>query len=214
MSLTVDVISDVVCPWCYVGKVKLETAVKLFKEANPGVEEPQVRWHPFQLNPDLDLAGIDRADYVRKKFGDRATSVYDRVKGVGSEVGIEFAFDKIKRQPNTRKAHSLIAACEGSDLQAKMVQTLFDAYFIQARDLTDDEVLAQLASDVGLDAKTTKDALYSPDAFRRIQQADTQAREMGVEGVPFFVFNGKLAVSGAQAPETLVRAMQEASEQD
>ena len=99
MSLTVDVISDVVCPWCYVGKVKLETAIKLFKEANPGVEEPQVRWHPFQLNPDLDLAGIDRADYVRKKFGDRATSVYDRVKGVGSEVGIEFAFDKIKGSP-------------------------------------------------------------------------------------------------------------------
>lgn len=209
MSLTIDVISDVVCPWCYIGKVKLESALKEFKSANPGAQEPIVRWHPFQLNPNLDPVGMDRALYVSQKFGDRASNVYDRVKGVGLEVGIEFAFDKIQRQPNTRKAHSLIAACEGSALQEKMVQTLFDAYFIQSKDLTSDAVLEQIATDVGLDAHKIQEALYSAQAVQRIEVADTQAREMGVQGVPFFVFNGRLAVSGAQSPQTLVEAMQE-----
>jgi len=209
MSLTIDVISDVVCPWCYIGKVKLESALKEFKSANPGAQEPIVRWHPFQLNPTLDPVGMDRALYVSQKFGDRASNVYDRVKGVGLEVGIEFAFDKIQRQPNTRKAHSLIAACEGSALQEKMVQTLFDAYFIQSKDLTSDAVLEQIATDVGLDAHKIQEALYSAQAVQRIEVADTQAREMGVQGVPFFVFNGRLAVSGAQSPQTLVEAMQE-----
>ena len=88
MSLTIDVISDVVCPWCYIGKVKLESALKEFKSANPGAQEPIVRWHPFQLNPTLDPVGMDRALYVSQKFGDRASNVYDRVKGVGLEVGL------------------------------------------------------------------------------------------------------------------------------
>ena len=176
MSLTIDVISDVVCPWCYIGKVKLESALKEFKSANPGAQEPIVRWHPFQLNPTLDPVGMDRALYVSQKFGDRASNVYDRVKGVGLEVGIEFAFDKIQRQPNTRKAHSLIAACEGSALQEKMVQTLFDAYFIQSKDLTSDAVLEQIATDVGLDAHKIQEALYSAQAVQRIEVADTQAR--------------------------------------
>ena len=211
MSLTVDVISDVVCPWCYIGKVKLQTAIEQFTKDNPTELAPTVRWHPFQLNPDLDANGVERAQYVSQKFGDRAASVYDRVKGVGLELGIEFAFDKIKRQPNTRKAHSLIAACEGTELQEKMVQALFDAYFIQALDLTSDAVLEAIAVEVGLDQQATQDALYSSQALQRVQAADTQAREMGVQGVPFFVFNGRLAVSGAQAPETLVEAMKEAS---
>jgi predicted DsbA family dithiol-disulfide isomerase len=211
MSLTVDVISDVVCPWCYIGKVKLQAALDQFKKENPGSQAPTVRWHPFQLNPDLQAEGVERALYVSQKFGDRAATVYDRVKGVGLEVGIEFAFDKIKRQPNTRKAHSLIAACEGTHLQELMVQALFDAYFIQAQDLTNDRVLEQIATQVGLDHQLIQEALHSPEAVLRIEEADVQARQMGVQGVPFFVFNGKLAVSGAQSPETLVQAMEQAS---
>jgi predicted DsbA family dithiol-disulfide isomerase len=211
MSLTVDVISDVVCPWCYVGKVKLLAAIELFKKANPNDEPPVVRWHPFQLNPDLAATGVERAEYVSKKFGDRAASVYERVKNVGLDVGIEFAFDKIQRQPNTRKAHSLIAACaQDPALQERMVQTLFDAYFINACDLTSDKVLEELALTAGLDGASITHALNSAEAVIEIEQADTQAREMGVQGVPFFVFNGRLAVSGAQQPETLVQAMQEA----
>ena len=120
------------------------------------------------------------------------------------------AFDKIQRQPNTRKAHSLIAACEEAPLQERMVQALFDAYFIQARDLTDDAVLEQIAAEIGLPEQLINDALHSPESISRIQRADIQAREMGVQGVPFFVFNGRLAVSGAQASDTLLQAMQEA----
>lgn len=211
MSLTVDVISDVVCPWCYIGKVKLQNAIELFKKANPNLEAPIVRWHPFQLNPDLAASGVERSEYVSKKFGDRAESVYERVKNVGLDVGIEFAFDKIQRQPNTRKAHSLINACaKDPALQERMVQTLFDAYFINASDLTSDAVLEELAKEAGLDDHSITHALKSAEAVLEIERADTQAREMGVQGVPFFVFNGRLAVSGAQPPETLVQAMHEA----
>jgi predicted DsbA family dithiol-disulfide isomerase len=207
MSLTIDVISDVVCPWCYVGKKKLQTAIDLYKSQHPDAEIPLVRWHAFQLNPGLDESGMDRAEYVLNKFGSRASTVYDRVKNAGLEEGIEFAFDKIQRQPNTRKAHSLIAACERPELQEKMVQLLFDAYFILGMDLTDDKVLSSIAQDAGLDQALIEKALHSAQAIQAIEQADQYARSIGVQGVPFFVFNQKVAVSGAQGPETLVGAM-------
>jgi predicted DsbA family dithiol-disulfide isomerase len=213
MSLTIDVISDVVCPWCYIGKKKLEAALQMFSQNHPNEPAPQVRWHPFQLNPDLDPKGMDRAQYVRDKFGDRGTSVYERVKEVGQEVGIDFAFDQIKRQPNTRKAHSLIGACHDLPMQHRMVQILFDAYFIEAQDLTSDQVLSSLARLAGLDQASIDQALFSSEAIARIDQADQHARSLGVQGVPFFVFNSQLAVSGAQAPETLLGAMSQAISQ-
>ena len=211
MAFTIDVISDVVCPWCYIGKKKLQSAIEMFRENHPDEAPPLVRWHAFQLNPDLDPKGIDRAHYVQQKFGDRASTIYDRVKNAGIEVGIDFAFDKIQRQPNTRKAHCLIAACEETHLQEKMVQTLFDAYFINSLDLTDDAVLKDLALNAGLSEEATELALHSEQAILAIEEADQNARAMGVQGVPFFVFNGKIAVSGAQSPETLVGAMDEAN---
>ena len=108
-TLTIDVVSDVVCPWCYVGKRRLEGALEMLAKEHPDVV-PEVRWHAFQLNPDLQPEGIERSEYVRNKFGDRADSIYERVSGVGHDVGIAFKFDQIKRQPNTIQAHSLIAA--------------------------------------------------------------------------------------------------------
>ena len=207
MSLTIDVISDIVCPWCYIGKKKLQTAIDIYASQNPDAEIPQVRWHAFQLNPDLDESGMDRAEYVLNKFGNRASTVYDRVTNVGLEVGIEFAFDKIQRQPNTRKAHSLIAACAEPALQEKMVQLFFDAYFILSKDLTDDNVLSAIALKAGLDQTLIEKALHSEESIKAVEKADQYARSIGVQGVPFFVFNEKVAVSGAQGPETLVNAM-------
>lgn len=120
-TLTIDVVSDVVCPWCYVGKRRLERALALLAFQYPDVD-PKVRWHTFQLNPDMVPEGIARVDYVRNKFGDEATAIYDRVAGVGKDVGIPFAFDKISRQPNTVVAHSLIAVSEPGMQQDAMVE--------------------------------------------------------------------------------------------
>lgn len=207
MAITVDVISDVVCPWCYIGHKKLHTALEQFEREHPELGQPVVRWHPFQLNPNLPSQGIDRAQYLSEKFGDRAPQVYDRVSAVGREVGIEFAFNAIQRQPNTRKAHSLIAACAAPELQDAMVQALFVAYFIDAEDLTQDDVLRRVALRVGLEEQAIESALNGANALERIESADQRARDMGVQGVPFFVFNERVALSGAQSPETIVKAM-------
>src|SRR5215472_11710357 len=146
VPLVVDVVSDVVCPWCYIGKRKLEAALATLRGREPRLES-NVRWHPFQLNPDLPHAGIPRAAYLEAKFGGkaRAAEIYSRVKAVGAEVGIAFDFDRIKQQPNTLDAHRLIAwAQERGDADA-LVESLFRAYFIEGRFVGDREQLAAAA---------------------------------------------------------------------
>ena len=209
-TLHIDVVSDVVCPWCYVGKRRLEDALAQWTQAHPDLEVPVVRWHPFQLNPDLDLVGMPRADYVARKFGPRAASVYDRVTAVGASVGIPFNFAGIQRQPNTLKAHALIASAEAGPEQDRLVQALFDAYFIENLDLTDDEVLTEVATRGGLGSERARQALNDQVLLDQVAQADTKARSLGINGVPFFVVNGQYAVSGAQEPEQLLAAMQQA----
>jgi predicted DsbA family dithiol-disulfide isomerase len=135
-TLNIDVISDVVCPWCFVGKRRLEAALALWTTEYPDVL-PQVRWHAFQLNPEMSPQGIDRETYVRTKFGDRAGAVYDRVTGVGHEVGIAFEFDALRVRINTIVPHSLIAAAEPGPQQERMVEALFQSYFLDGCDLTD-----------------------------------------------------------------------------
>ena len=209
--IQIDVVSDVVCPWCYVGKRRLESALALWAQSHPDQPTPLVRWHPFQLNPDMDPAGVSRADYVAKKFGPRAASVYDRVKAVGASVGIDFHFDGIVRQPNTLKAHALIDVSEPGAEQDSVVQALFDAYFIDNLDLTQDPVLAQVGAQAGLDAERVQQALTDTGLLDQVAQTDAQARELGISGVPFFIFNRQFAVSGAQEPEQLLEAMQQAA---
>src|SRR5450432_2931265 len=131
LPLTIDIISDVVCPWCYIGKRRIEAALELYAQQNPGAEKPIVTWRPFQLNPDMPAAGMSRQEYVVQKFGAaRAKDIYKRVAGVGAEVGIPFAFDKIARQPNTLAAHSLIGLAGAADLQDQVKEALMHAYFI------------------------------------------------------------------------------------
>src|SRR3972149_2973117 len=189
MALQIDVISDVVCPWCFIGKRKLARALELYAKRNPDGEPPQVAWHPYQLNPDMPEAGVDRGDYLARKFGGRSAEVYARVSAAGAEVGIPFAFDKVARQPNTLAAHSLIALAGGAGLQGGLVEALFRAYFIDGRDLTANETLSAIACEAGL-AKDEVDAcLASAQARERVQAEDSQARGIGVDGVPFFIFN-------------------------
>jgi predicted DsbA family dithiol-disulfide isomerase len=208
-TLTIDVVSDVVCPWCYVGKRRLESALALWAAKHPDII-PQVRWHTFQLNPDMPQEGIARADYVRSKFGDRADTIYERVTGVGQEVGIDFEFDRIARQPNTVVAHSLIAVAEAGEAQDRMVETLFKAYFLEGKDLTDAMQLMEVAVTAGMTQELAKQTLEDAALHTQTLDSDKAAREMGITGVPFFIFNRKVGLSGAHESETLLQAMDEA----
>jgi len=210
-KLTIDVISDVVCPWCYIGKRRLESALRELAAREPAVR-PLVSWHPFQLNPDLPREGIDRRAYVDAKFGgpDRARAVYARIRDVGAEVGIAFAIDAIVRQPNTRDAHRLISWAQAQGDADALVERLFRAYFVEGRFVGDREVLAAVAGEAGLDAAAARAYLATDQGEDAIVAMDRRVRELGVEGVPLFIFAGRIAVSGAQEPQTLLDAIAEA----
>jgi predicted DsbA family dithiol-disulfide isomerase len=207
-ALFVDVVSDVVCPWCYIGKRKLETALTRLRADEPGLA-PTVRWHPFELNPDLPVDGIPRAAYLENKFGGkaRAAEIYARVRAVGTEVGIAFDFDRIERQPNTRDAHRVIAWAQQRGDAGALVERLFRAYFIEGRWIGEHDQLAALAADCGLPGDEAR-AMLASDAYRAEVQAEyREAQEAGITGVPFFIFNGRTAISGAHDPDVLLEAI-------
>jgi len=210
MPLTIDVVSDVVCPWCFIGKRRLAAALELYEKERADALAPQVTWRPFQLNPQMVEAGMPRDEYVRRKFGRSGTEVYARVSQVGKSVGIDFAFDRITRQPNTLAPHALIALGAEHGVQDQVVEALFRAYFLESRDLTDPATLASVVVAAGLPRDAVDACLASAEARQAIAAEDEQARGMGVEGVPFFIFNGRYAISGAHEPEVLVQAMLQA----
>ncbi|HTO49402.1 MAG TPA: DsbA family oxidoreductase [Burkholderiales bacterium] len=210
MPLTIDVVSDVVCPWCFIGKRRLEGALARYAQERPDAPSPTVTWRPFQLNPDLPAEGMARADYIARKFGPRGGAVYDRVSAVGREVGIEFAFDRITRQPNTLAAHSLIELAGAQGRQDATKEAFFRAYFLDGVDLTARENLVSIATSTGLDRTAVEEWLDSAEAREAVAAEDARAREIGIEGVPFFIFNGRLGVSGAQPADVLLDAMKQA----
>jgi len=210
-SLSIDIVSDVVCPWCYIGKRRLEAALAQRASDDAPV---QVRWLAFQLNPDIPAAGVDRRSYLEQKFGgpERAQQIYARIKTAGDEVGIPFDFERIARQPNTTNAHRLIAWAQDRDLQAAdaLIERLFRAYFVDGIYIGDIDALAALAGDAGFDATAARAWLASESGLSAIKSEERRARALGVTGVPFFVFNQRLAVSGAQPPEVLLEAIEQA----
>jgi predicted DsbA family dithiol-disulfide isomerase len=204
--LTIDIVSDVVCPWCYLGEKRLEQA--LAEEAGPVV----VRWRPYQLDPTIPEGGLDRAEYMEKKFGKsgRLQSVHDNLTRLGAEVGLPFAFDKITRSPNTLDAHRLIRWAASAGVQSRVVDRLFEAYFVEGRDIGDRVVLTEIAAECGLDADLVERLLAEGADSEVVRQEVEQAQAMGVSGVPFFIFAGRLGVPGAQEPSVLRQAMAEA----
>jgi predicted DsbA family dithiol-disulfide isomerase len=210
--MTIDVISDVVCPWCFIGRRRLGEALTLYAEKEPGFRT-LVSWHPFQLNPDLPLEGIDRRAYLEAKFGgpERAAQIYERVCAAGRTVGIDFAFDRIQRQPNTRDAHRLISWAQSLGSAEDLVERLFRAYFLEGRFVGDRAVLADIAGEAGLSADDARAYLDSDAGADNIEAMDRRVRELGVTGVPFFIFDGRVAVSGAHEAPSLVAAMTEAA---
>jgi predicted DsbA family dithiol-disulfide isomerase len=211
--LTVDVVSDVVCPWCYIGKRRLEAALAELSAGEPEVSV-SVRWHPFQLNPDLPPEGIDRRSYIEAKFGSaqRSAEVYERVNAAAHASGLALALDRIERQPNTLEAHRLVAWAQHEDATrvSDLVERLFRAYFVEGRFVGDRTELARIAQDAGYDAGAARAFLDSDRLRAAIADADVRARELGIGGVPFFIFNGRVALSGAHEPATMLDAIAQA----
>jgi predicted DsbA family dithiol-disulfide isomerase len=206
-SLKIDVVSDIVCPWCFIGKRKLEVALAQLDKSEPalGIE---VRWHPFQLNPDLPADGISRASYVERKFGgaERAAQVYARVTDAGEAVGIPFRFDRIERQPNTLDGHRLIAWAQRQRDATPLVERLFSAFFLEGRPMDDRDELARVAAESGWSREDALAMLDSRAMHEEVQSESREALDVGIQGVPFFIFNGSIAVSGAQDPARLLEA--------
>ena len=210
-EFTVDIVSDTVCPWCYVGKRRFEEAL-----ANlPPDLDVYVGWRPFQLNPDMPAEGMDRQAYLSAKFGgdSRAKQIYDAIREAGETAGLDFDFANMARQPNTVDSHRLIDRAGRSDerpgLQDAVVERLFQACFMEGRDIGDRETLVALAADAGMDAEETRAYLESDEDVERIRQEDTMARQMGIQGVPCFIINRQYAVSGAQDPEVFLKAFEQ-----
>ena len=170
-----------------------------------------MRWLPFQLNPDLPEAGIPREDYVARKFGARGKGVNERVVMAGRQLGIGFDYEKMKVQPNTANAHRLMLFAERAGRQDELAEELFRAHFTEGANLTDADTLAGVAARAGLDREASLAYLASEEDRDAIAQADVDARGAGIGGVPFFIFNRNIGVSGAQEPETLVQAMEQAA---
>ena len=214
MAFQIDVISDVVCPWCFIGKRNLESALDLWRAKHPD-ETPTVRWHPFQLNPHLPESGVPRKQYLENKFGgpERAKEIYARVITAGKRAGIDFAFDNIQVQPNTVDAHRLMHYAAEHGRQDEMAEVIFRRYFLEGADLTKKETLAQIAQQAGLDRDEVATYLASDTDRDLIEEQDRRARAIGVEGVPFFIINQRLALSGAQPPDVIVEAMEKVREE-
>jgi predicted DsbA family dithiol-disulfide isomerase len=197
-ALPITVYSDVICPWCYVGKRRLEKALGV----SDAPAEVQLTWLPFELNPDMPAEGITRAEYRMRKFGaERAIELDRNMTETGHEVGIDFAFDRMQRTPSTKLAHRLIWEAGRQGRQNEIVNRLFRAYFEEAQDIGEATVLTKLAGEAGLDAAGVAQALDSTESLDAGVELAEQGRAMGIQGVPFFILLGKYGVSGAQPPE-------------
>jgi predicted DsbA family dithiol-disulfide isomerase len=207
MTLTVDVISDVICPWCYIGKRRLDKAVA----ALDGQHEVRVRWLPFQLNPAMPKDGIGRREYRTRKFGswERSLELDGRVAAAGKEEGIHFAFDRIERTPNTLDGHRLIWLAGEEKVQDAVVEALFRAYFTDGRDISKRPTLLDVVAEVGLD-RHKAEAVLDADGLEAVEEAGEMARRWRVEGVPFFIINGTLTLSGAQPPDAFLQSFRQA----
>ena len=204
----IDVVSDVVCPWCYIGKRRLELAIGL----NPDIPV-DINWRPYFLNPWIPREGVDRQTYLETKFGspERYSVVAERVAAAAAMEGLPFAPDRISRQPNTVDCHRLILWSRSATDPARMKQRLMELYFAEGADLSDAKVLIQAAVDCGLDGDLVRRLLASDADVDRIETEATSAKEAGIDGVPCFVFGSSVIVTGAQSPEYLASAIERTS---
>jgi predicted DsbA family dithiol-disulfide isomerase len=207
-AITVDVVSDVVCPWCFIGQKRLDKAI-----AAAGDVEVHVRWRPFQLDPTIPREGKDRRDYMLGKFGseERIREIHARIEPLGEAEGINFAFDAIKVAPNTLDAHRLIrwAGAMSEEVQNRLVRRLFQINFEEGGNLGDHAVLIEAAREAGMDVSVAEALLPTDADAEAVQNEITTASRMGITGVPCFLLEGKYAVMGAQDAATLTDAIRQ-----
>jgi predicted DsbA family dithiol-disulfide isomerase len=204
-KITIDIVSDVVCPWCYVGKKRLEDA--LTQLGNP--DDVEINWHPFQLDPTVPPEGMDRKKYYVKKFGDegRIQQMSEHLTQVGKEAGIDFQLDAIPHAINTLPLHALLHVAGQEGFQPEAEEMLFKAYFTDGKDLRDPSVLTELFSIYGWDSAKITSILVDDAIAYEVKQEINHYQRMGVSGVPFFILNNKYGVSGAQPAEVFVQAL-------
>jgi predicted DsbA family dithiol-disulfide isomerase len=209
--MQIDVVSDTVCPWCFIGKRRLARALELRPEI-----AFDVQWRPYQLDPNIPREGVDRASYMKAKFGDgpRVAAMSESLKTEGLREDISFAFEKIDRRPNTIDSHRLIRWAASAGIQDTVVERLFAAYFLEGRDIGDPGVLEFLAADVGMDSIQVAELLADDTDRAAVEREAKLAGEMGITGVPTFIFASKYVISGAREAEVLVQVIDKALESD
>ena len=205
--MQIDIYSDVVCPWCYIGKRRLERALDQLN----GAAQARITWRPFQLNPTMPKDGMDRTTYLEAKFGslDAFHQMEEHVLAAGAAERILFAFDKVARTPNTFMAHRLIWYAEQQGRQDAVVESLFRGYFTEGADIGSVPVLAQLADRAGLDVSAVASFLQREQGTTEVKAEEVAGHRLGIRGVPYFVINGSISISGAQPPDIFVSALQQ-----
>lgn len=207
-SITVDVVSDVVCPWCFIGQKRLDKAAAVLPDI-----DVDIRWRPYQLDPTIPPEGKDRRQYMIDKFGseERIRQIHERIEGLGVVEGIDFAFNEIKVAPNTLDAHRVIrwAGAAGPDIQNRLVRRLFQLNFEQGANVGDHAVLIDAAREAGMDASVVETLLPTDADVEAVRAEIATASRMGITGVPCFLLEGKYAVMGAQEAETIADAIRQ-----
>lgn len=206
--MQIEIYSDVVCPWCFIGKHRLEAALETAGYTN----QAHVIWRPFQLNPTMPKSGMDRRAYLDAKVGgaEARRTMEERVAKAGEMDGIVFAFDRIERTPNTFDAHRLMWFAQQQGKQDDLAEALFHAYFTEGRDIGEDQTLIDVASENGLNGNEVRELLVGDKGVEEVRAEEAAGHRMGIRGVPYFVLNGLYTISGAQPPDIFVSAMQKA----
>ena len=208
--MQIEIYSDVVCPWCFVGKRRLERALETAGYAS----RARVSWRPFELNPTMPKSGMDRRVYLEAKFGgaEARRAMEERVAKAGEADGLVFAFDRIERTPNTFDAHRLIWFAGQQGCQDEVAEALFHSYFTNGREIGSLNSLAEIASDCGLSREEVERFLASDGAVQEVQTEEAIGHRLGIRGVPHFILNGSTSISGAQPPDIFVSAFQQAED--
>ncbi len=206
-TIQINVVSDVICPWCYIGKRRVEKAIAILSEKF----NFEIEYLPYELNPQTPKGGVDHKGYLVNKFGgeERYNQITQQVTAVAATEGLVFDFEKQSKSPNTRDAHRLIQWAKDSNVDLPLVEALFRAYFVEGRDLSSTETLTSVAVEVGMDRAQVEAFLTSNTGEVEIEMTEQEVHRTGITGVPFYIINNKYGISGAQATENFIKAFEE-----